>query len=60
MKKKIIYAALVIACLSFFSFKETDECNAESSLQKCLPKKIIPLQADEEWHLSPLYNLLKI
>jgi hypothetical protein len=60
MKKNIIYAAQVIVCISFFSFREIGQCNVEASLKKSLPGKIIPATADEEWKLSPLYNLLKI
>jgi hypothetical protein len=59
MKKKITYATLVIVCISFFSFREVGQCNVETSLKKCLPKKIMPGKADD-WNLSPLYNLLKI
>ena len=58
MKKKIIYVALVIVCISFFSFRQV-ECNAGTALQKCSPKKILPLVV-EEAEFSPLFNLLKI
>jgi hypothetical protein len=60
MKKKIIYAALLIICISFFSFREVGQCNIETSLKKGLPKKIIPGLVDGEANFSPLYNLLKI
>lgn len=53
-----MYAALVIVCISFFSFREV-ECNAGTALQKCSPKKILPTLV-EEAEFSPLSNLLKI
>ena len=59
MKKKIIYAALVIACISFFSFRDV-ECNAGTALQKCSPKKLLPAVVVEEADFSPVFNLLKI
>jgi hypothetical protein len=61
MKKKMIYAALVIVCISFFSFREVGQCNTEtSSLKKCLSHEIMPAMVDGEANFSPLYNLLKI
>jgi hypothetical protein len=60
MKKKIVYAALLIICISFFSFREVGQCNAETSLKKALPNKIIPAMVEGEANFSPLYNLLKI
>ncbi len=60
MKKILIYATLVIICISFFSFREVGQCNVETCIKKCLPKEIIPANTEEEWNLSPLYNFLKI
>jgi hypothetical protein len=60
MKKKMIYAALVIVCISFISFREVGQCNTETSLKKCLPHEIMPAMVDGEANFSPLYNLLKI
>ena len=60
MKKRIIYAALLIICISFFSFREAGQCNTETSLKESLPKKIIPAIMEGEASFSPLYNLLKI
>jgi len=56
----MIYAALVIVCISFFSFREVGQCNTEASLKKCLPHEIMPAMVDGEANFSPLYNLLKI
>jgi hypothetical protein len=60
MKKKIIYAALIIVCISFFSFRDVGQCNAETALKKCSLKEILPVSVIEQADLSPLYNLLKI
>jgi hypothetical protein len=60
MKKKLIYAGLLLVCISFFSFREVGQCNSETALKKCLPKKIIPGMVDGDVNFSPLYNLLKI
>ncbi|HEV8284645.1 MAG TPA: hypothetical protein VGQ09_10050 [Chitinophagaceae bacterium] len=60
MKKKLIYASLLIVCISFFSFKEIGQCNMEAAVKKNLPKKNIPASINEEWKLSPFYNFLKI
>jgi hypothetical protein len=60
MKKKLVYAVLLIVCISFFSFRQAGQCNAESSLKNSFQKKIIPAVVDGEANFSPLYNLLKI
>ncbi len=60
MKKKMIYAALFIVCISFFSFREVGQCNTKTSLEKCLSHEIMPAVVDGEANFSPLYNLLKI
>ena len=56
MKKNLLYTALLIVCISFFSFREIGQCNVE----KCIPEKTMTVTADKEWSLSPFYNLLKI
>jgi hypothetical protein len=60
MKKKMIYAALIIVCISFFSFRDVGQCNAETALKKCSPREILPVLVIEQADLSPLYTLLKI
>ncbi|TMI84944.1 MAG: hypothetical protein E6H10_04850 [Bacteroidetes bacterium] len=60
MKKKLVYVGLLIACVSFFSFKQI--CNDKDAVcvKQTLEKKMAPISPGEELNFLPLYNLLKI
>lgn len=60
MKKKLVNVGLLIACISFFSFKQI--CNDTNAIcvKHKLEKKIIPASQEEEWNFSPVSNLLRI
>lgn len=60
MKKKLVNVGLLIACISFFSFKQIcNDTNAICVKQK-LQEKVMPIRQDEEWNFLPVYNLLRI
>jgi len=60
MKKKLVYVGLLIACISFFSFKQIcNDTNAVCVKQK-LEKSLAPISQGEELNFLPIYNLLKI
>jgi len=60
MKKKLVYVGLLIACVSFFSFKQIcNDTNAVCVKQR-LEEKLAPISHEEELNFLPLYNLLKI
>jgi len=60
MKKKLVYVGLLIACISFFSFKQI--CNDTNGVcvKQRLEKKTAPISHGEELNFLSLYNLLKI
>jgi hypothetical protein len=60
MKKKLVYVGLLIACVSFFSFKQI--CNDRNAMcvKQRLEKQVAPISHGEELNFLPLYNLLKI
>ena len=60
MKKKLVYVGLLIACVSFFSFKQI--CNDTNAMcvKQRLEKQMAPISHGEELNFLPLYNLLKI
>ncbi|HET9825466.1 MAG TPA: hypothetical protein VFP87_09030 [Chitinophagaceae bacterium] len=60
MKKKLVNVGFIIACVSFFSFRQIcNDTNAICVKQK-LEKKTIPISKGEEWNFLPVYNLLRI
>ncbi|TMI92402.1 MAG: hypothetical protein E6H06_14055 [Bacteroidetes bacterium] len=63
MKKKLVSVGLLIACISFFSFKEVCNDNDETCVKQKLQGKGVccgQQTDDEAWKFSPLYNFLKI
>jgi hypothetical protein len=60
MKKKLSHVGLLIACISFFSFKQICNDNDAVCVKQKLEKTIMPASQEEEWNFLPVYNLLRI
>ena len=60
MKKKLVYVGLLIACISFFSFKQICNDTSVVCVKQKLEKKLAPISPEEELNFLPIYNLLKI
>lgn len=63
MRKKLVFAGLLISCISFFSFREVCNDNEDTCVKQVLPGTIMPISREKEednWSFSPVYNLLKI
>jgi hypothetical protein len=60
MKRKLVYVGLLIACVSFFSFKQICNDTNVVCVKQRLEKKLAPISQGEELNFLPIYNLLKI
>jgi len=59
MKRKLLYSALILICISFFSFARERKCDPSLCYKKC-SKKDVKTNADKAWDISPFYNFLII